>query len=900
MKNSFFKKAGAVVLAAAMCFGNFANGQMVAFAEEAAGGASYTLDGVTFDKLSHPNSPVSTPDGIVDYVGNGAVSVPQEGGTGDRGQSYSWSAISYGDWVYVGTCYAAMGNTLTLMDSVLGDSFDKEIMKATLNAMFNGTFFYGQEDGVESDGVLVKVNVKTGETKIIMAKSENGMAPLFRNAIRFKDKLYFCGSVSAYNADGTRKQPGMPSIYEIDPKTDTFQCVYQGLTLRDYAAAYLQGICTGIRGMAVYGDRLVVSCVGLEGAYILISSDPSQGASSFTKIATQQDLFDYPAYHYSDSIYGGSVWEIVTYNGDLYVALCTGRQNKYDVSGNQIEGNQPDEHTMQSFAIVKGHEEADGSFTWTSLVGDKERDGARYTFGIDPERTRAGACNMVIYNGYLYIGEYEDIEIALEDVLFKQDVQFLAKNLEQSVSLYRMDPEENMELVVGNPTTMFPEGGISGLGSGFGHQENQYIWQSKVYDGKLYLGTFDSSSLLQPIGQFTNGDLLHMSKEEWISQLNYLKVLLELLMNKYPDITPPDVTGSDASGSDVSGSDAGRQSRMASVFAAGDGIAAFFAAEDRMASVVSENDLSDGDADDAFSQEVTEEEARAMVADAVSMAQSRYGVACYSLASNEANDADAEDSAATAVTLSEEQIQQLVNGILEHRIYSGAVEDEEAYDVMEIAAQLDALTAELSSQGNDDFAQAYADIYDLLRMIYDQLPQNLKDQLDKLVNALSRDNLRAFGVVLSYLCTAERGFDMYTTSDGIHFQTITTNGFGDPYNHGCRVFATGENDSWMVIGTANPFYGTQLWKMRTQTVTPEDPKPEDPKPEGPKPEDPTPTPTPGQGTTEDGGNSSDTSASTTQVKSPKTGEVVTILPGMVLAMSVTGMAVILWKRKKEQ
>lgn len=50
--------------------------------------------------------------------------------------------------------------------------------------------------------------------------------------------------------------------------------------------------------------------------------------------------------------------------------------------------------------------------------------------------------------------------------------------------------------------------------------------------------------------------------------------------------------------------------------------AALFAAEEESAAAVSENDLSDGDADDAFSQEVTEEEARAMVADAVSMAQS--------------------------------------------------------------------------------------------------------------------------------------------------------------------------------------------------------------------------------------------------------------------------------------
>ena len=74
---------------------------------------------------------------------------------------------------------------------------------------------------------------------------------------------------------------------------------------------------------------------------------------------------------------------------------------------------------------------------------------------------------------------------------------------------------------------MFPNGGISGLGSGFGHHENQYIWQSTVFDGKMYFGTFDSSSLLQPIGQFTNGDLLNMSKEEWKSQsLTISKYLL--------------------------------------------------------------------------------------------------------------------------------------------------------------------------------------------------------------------------------------------------------------------------------------------------------------------------------------------------------------------------------------
>ena len=78
---------------------------------------------------------------------------------------------------------------------------------------------------------------------------------------------------------------------------------------------------------------------------------------------------------------------------------------------------------------------------------------------------------MLVYNNHLYIGEYEDIEIALEDVVFNKNVEFLAKNLEQSVSLYRMDKNENMELVVGDATEMFPNGGISGLSSGFGHHE---------------------------------------------------------------------------------------------------------------------------------------------------------------------------------------------------------------------------------------------------------------------------------------------------------------------------------------------------------------------------------------------------------------------------------------------
>lgn len=295
------------------------------------------------------------------------------------------------------------------------------------------------------------------------------------------------------------------------------------MTLAEYAQAYKQGICVGIRGMCVYEDKLVVSLVGLNGAYICETSTPSD-PDSFKVIADMDDLFNYPAYHYSDSIYGGSVWDMVEFNKSLYVVLCTGTPD-----------NKPDSNTMQSFAMVRGDVDSRGNWKWTSVVGDQENLGSKYTYGIDPERTRSGAANLAVYNNHLYIGEYNDEEIALEDILFSKNCNFVNANLEQSVNLYRMDENENIELVVGDADNMFPNGSLTGYGSGFGRNENQYIWRMQVYNNKLYVGTFDTSSLLEPIGQFTNGDIINMTPEEWESQINYLVELINHIKNKKSD-----------------------------------------------------------------------------------------------------------------------------------------------------------------------------------------------------------------------------------------------------------------------------------------------------------------------------------------------------------------------------
>ena len=599
----------------------------------------YNKNGYTFEKLSHPEKDVKVADGIVDYLGDGAVDVvtdPEAEGynAGDRGQNYAWAAVGYGDWIYVGTCYAAIGNTLSLMKSSLGDEFDDKVLKATFDALYNGTFFLEEADGGKPKGVLTKINTKTGETKVLMSGTLNGHTPLFRNAIEYKGKLYFCGSVGGGGIGF------LPSVWQVDPETDECKPVYLGLnSAKDYAAAYKQGISTGIRGMCVYKDQLVISNVtmdaatGKSSATLLISSDPEKG---FTQIADSDSLFNYPAYRYSDSIYGGSIWDMVEYNNSLYVSICTG-----------TEDNMPNNNTMQSFALVRGDQNADGTFTWTPVAGDQKKDGARYTFGIDPERTRSGAANLMVFNDYLYIGEYNDEEIALERILFSKtgknadgqfggglDCWFLNANLDQSVNLYRMDKNENMELVVGNSTKMFPNGSLSGLKSGFGRNENQYIWRMEVYDGKLYVGTHDASSLMECFGQFVNGNLLKRTPSEWKDQWSYLKALMKALQ-----------------------------------------------------------------------------------------------------------------------------------------------------------------TVDPNGNGNPD-----------------ALAQTIKFSYNFVFKNITVRNMASAIKLLNYLRTAKRGFDLYVTEDGVNFETVTIDGFGDPYNHGLRVFAT--TDQGLCLGTANPFYGTQIWIQR--------------------------------------------------------------------------------------
>jgi hypothetical protein len=54
------------------------------------------------------------------------------------------------------------------------------------------------------------------------------------------------------------------------------------------------------------------------------------------------------------------------------------------------------------------------------------------------------------------------------------------------------------------------------------------------------------------------------------------------------------------------------------------------------------------------------------------------------------------------------------------------------------------------------------------------------------------------------------GFDLFQSSDGEQFTTITRNGFGDKFNYGVRTFAVTPNG--LFLGSLNQYYGLNIWR----------------------------------------------------------------------------------------
>ena len=788
MRNKAIACLGAIVACATALAGIPAT----AMADDSAGlTPQYTYNsqndnGMTFEKVSHADQGLSQADGVVDYTGDGTIAPYTAGlsttGNGDRGQSYSYAAASSGDWVYIGTMYGGLGVQAILNRDMTSLGLTSKQATALIQTMYAGNMYLGEPDGKSAGGMLFKFNVKTGKTKILMSKSTGidggkGVIPTFRSAFKMNGKLYFEGMVmDTNNKDLTQQeiqtamayQNGFPCIYEVDPaNNDKLTKVYDSVDVDGFRSLVKGNVFTSTRAIGSFGNTLIAGdlkpTADGKGKALLVASKTPSDPNSYKVIADMASFDNLPAIHRQDVNGGGGIYQVQEFNGKLYVVVCTGDTSTL----NEETG------TMRSFAIYVGENKGDSTnkadWTWRPLVGDTAK-GAKYYYGLDKSRVSAGACTLQVYGDHLYIGDYNDVSSALQGFVTKSNFVTQATNLEQSVNLYRMDKNENVEMLVGDKNDTFPKGGSTGLGSGYDNHMNQYTWQTTVHEGKMYLSTMNTTTLLEPIAQFTNGDILNMNEKDWNNTVHYLRVFLRLLWGMGPTVPASAIATQ---------------------------------SNDQNAKVTTQTMPS------TDNPEALVDWARIQAGKDASAAQPQT--------------TDAKSvSSAKPISLTAAQTKELVDGIKDGSIVPGSLaasgSSDEASQLFDINNELDNLGSQLSDKGSADFANNYGEVTDAFFSIADIIPDKFKGLYEMLVKLTSKANLKAYAKSLPYLAKSKRGFNLFEITDrsaaneGVTVGTVTDNGFGDPFNHGLRIFC--DTDDYMVVGTANPFYGTQLWRVR--------------------------------------------------------------------------------------
>ena len=842
---------------------------------------TYTNNGYTLEKVSHADSEAGNTDGFVDYYeytdpdGKICTGVTEhiyvdgettqdteaelavikgrlqskypdaseseiermvsEAGSsldGDACQSYAFSALGYGDWVYIGTMYGGTGitknNAKKMLDSMglLKDESTEEGAAEYNQKMVDGVvgLLYGDnyytEHPVATQGVLFKMNIKTGETKIIMAGSVNGYQVTLRNAVEYNGRFYFIGTQVGTESVADAAT-GIPSIFEVNPEDDSFRTVYQAVSMDEYKAMQAAYVFPVPRALAVYNGSLVASVTQMDGAHIIcftpdaddydedgnfkgisVNGDSALRNPEFTEIAEQtKELLNYPAYHMYDANYGGTVYQMIEYNGKLYMAINAGQKalhstlNPEDGTYTAVDPTTLEEtgcyagYAILEGALKEGASPSDrDAWTWTPIIGNTADDQwdnsvnsadehpAMYTFNIDSHRFAAAICTLEVYNGYLYIGDYNDVTQATYPML-NMDFIHLSTVLSQSVNLYRMDGDHNIELVVGDATDDFPDGSLTGWESGYGSRINQYTSMTQIWDedktddndGVMLLGTLDEGSLLRPMVKVMNGDVLKMSKDEWAEKLNYVKVLVQLLLQRNVSLT--------------------------------DGTAS-----------VDNNDSAATTNNETLSAEQE-------VAQALAAAQAYDAANGASSTSESASD----DAASGDVVLTDEQTASLVEDINNGTIELHTMDGQTASDVLSLASGMGSISnlVDASGQENiDAFYQVYKELVDAYQEYMSQgdvtIPDSLQKVLDQVLNKDSAKQLHALLTCLNAVKTSVAGCDTYAiTSDSnggnINIDTITLDGLGDDSNQTMRNFAI--TDDYVVFIPGNAIRGGSVYRL---------------------------------------------------------------------------------------
>ena len=476
----------------------------------------------------------------------------------------------------------------------------------------------------------------------------------------------------------------------------------------------------------------------------------------WNRVADYKDFGEYAYDSIMSSWAGAPVWELSSYKGYIYATLPS----------------------TAGFVMFKGHP-ASGSekaneygWYWKEVVGLNNginEPGLSSKKGGNPGTMRSLIGSTFVFKDELYVYNFDHgfggellgfaglmSQISGSDVKASEYLKHMYDSLQNPQSLWKLNDK----------TGKFEEcKGFTELVKG---TTNEYVWRAGEYDGQMYLATFDAATLYNYFTCLTNDSFSKMTDEEIEEQIGYINNLIKLIVNEYNLDEKINLGEFEEKLKDVKD----MLSKIDTMEINKDNIKKFLDKysdiSENLQTVVKE-----------LKSKIDDQGAEQVLREYIE----KYGV--YDLLNK---------------YITEENLSELVNLILNEE------QKKEAMNQIKLYLGLDE-NAEISEEEMISFATIY-------------VKYEINDVLEKAIvkiadayNKIDWEGLEMYNYISNMVKNDKWGFDLIRTADGVNFELITDDGFGDKYNYGVPSFLA--TDEGLYIGTCNPFYGAQLYLLTT-------------------------------------------------------------------------------------
>ena len=475
----------------------------------------------------------------------------------------------------------------------------------------------------------------------------------------------------------------------------------------------------------------------------------------WNRVADYKDFGEYAYDPIMSSWAGAPIWELSSYKGYIYATLPS----------------------TAGFVMFKGHPASNSEkaneygWYWEEVVGLNNginEPGLSTKKGGEPGTMHSLIGSTFVFNDKLYVYDFDHSfggeasafagmmgQIAGKDIKASDYLKYMYDSLHHHQSVWKLN-DNTGKFEECKKFTKLVEG-----------TTNEYIWRAGEYDGQMYIATMDAAIFYNYLTRLTNGSFNEMTDEEMEQQIGYINKLIKLLvesnLNEEVDVEKIEQQLEEAKD---------MISEIDTMEINTDNIKEFLKKySDITEKLETEIKKLKDKADEEGIEQVLEEY--------IDQYQIKELIDEYITEENINEIVD--------LVLNEEQKDIIVGKVKEYLGISEEIQIS-SEDMIKLA------TLYLKYKLNDSLEEA-------------------KQQIAEAYNKIDWEGLEMYKYISDMVKNDKWGFDLIRTSDGVNFELISNDGFGDKYNYGAPSFLA--TDEGLYIGTCNPFYGAQLYLLTT-------------------------------------------------------------------------------------